>query len=129
MRRIIRRGLECRFLRFLLVGGLNTLFGYAVYAVLILLHVHYAVAAFVGTVLGVLFNFKTTGILVFGTRDNRLIFRFVGVYVITYILNVSCLRAFAAFDVNMLLAGAILILPLAVVSYSLNKYLVFSKRP
>jgi putative flippase GtrA len=117
--------LQRRFVRFLLVGGLNTLFGYSVYALLIFLHVHYALAALGGQVLGVLFNFKTIGLLVFDRRGNRRFLRFVSVYLLTYLLTALLLKIFHAFDVNLYLAGALLILPMAVLSYFLNRNFVF----
>lgn len=65
-----------QLVKFLLVGGLNTLFGYAVFAVLISTGLHYTIAVFIGTLIGVLFNFKTTGKLVFDSQDNTLIWKF-----------------------------------------------------
>ena len=117
--------LERRFVRFLLVGALNTLFGYSVYALLIYLHVHYALAALGGQILGVLFNFKTIGLLVFGRRGNRRFFRFISVYLLTYLLTAALLKLFHALDINLYLAGAILILPMAVLSFILNRRFVF----
>ncbi|NCQ92050.1 MAG: hypothetical protein GPI94_15420 [Microcystis aeruginosa LG13-03] len=55
-----------RFVRFLLVGVLNTIFGYSLFAVLILIGLNYKYAVLIGTIQGVLFNFQTTGRLVFG---------------------------------------------------------------
>ena len=60
-----------RFLGFLLVGGVNTAFGYGMFVVCLWLGMHYAVAAAVATLLGVLFNFFSTGGLVFKNRDRR----------------------------------------------------------
>lgn len=117
--------LENRFLRFLAVGGLNTVFGYTVYVVLIYLGFHYALAVLLTTVLGVLFNFKTTGSLVFGSRNNRLIFRFVGAYAAICLMNIAALKVFKSFDVDMYLAGALVILPMAMVAFLLNRRFVF----
>lgn len=113
------------FLRFLVVGGINTVFGYSVFAILTLLKVHYAIALFLGNVLGILFNFNTTGRIVFHNRDNRRIFGFFGVYGITYLVNLACLRVFDLNHVNMLIAGAIMVLPMAAFSFILNRAFVF----
>jgi len=107
------------------VGAVNTAFGYSIFAVLILLHLHYTVAALLSTICGVLFNFKTTGVLVFKNKDNRLIFRFFGVYLITYLLTIGLLKVFNSYGVSNLIAGAIIALPMAFVSFSLSKKLVF----
>jgi len=54
------------FARFVLVGVLNTLFSYFLYGSLILIGLNYKYAVLLATILGVLFNFQTTGRLVFG---------------------------------------------------------------
>ena len=125
----VRQALESRFVRFLLVGALNTVFGYSIFAVLILAGVHYAVAALFSTVAGVLFNFRTTGRLVFSSRDNTLLLRFCGVYAISYVVGVLLLKASVALSINVLLASAVLSLPMAVFSYSLHRLLVFKPTP
>ena len=117
--------IDYRFVRFLFVGAVNTLFGYGIFALFISLGIHYAIASFLATVTGILFNFKTTGKLVFDSSDNSLIFRFFGVYAVCYVMNVACLKIFSLFQVNMFLAGALLIPPTAVLSFYLNKKYVF----
>ena len=117
--------LDHRFVRFLVVGVLNTVFGYAVFAFVILLHVHYALAALCSTVCGILFNFQTTGRLVFGSRDNGLLARFFGVYAVTYVLGVLFLRISTAYQWNVLVVGAVMMPPMAVLSYTLNRVFVF----
>jgi putative flippase GtrA len=83
-------------------------------------------AVLLSTIFGVMFNFKTIGKLVFDSHDNSLIFRFVLVYSIIYILNVSGLWTFEKFGYdNMYLNGFALLAPLAVVSFILNKKYVF----
>ena len=110
---------------------LNTVFGYSVFAALILVGLHYKYAVLIGTICGVLFNFKTIGLLVFKNNNNMLIFRFVCVYIVTYFLTVGALRFVDAINIGIdhktkiLIAGAVLILPMAAVSYSLNKLFVF----
>ena len=59
-----------RFLHFLLIGALNTAVGYGLFVLFLWLGLHYALAAAFATVLGVLFNFKSTGGLVFKSKDN-----------------------------------------------------------
>lgn len=119
--------IETRLLKFFLVGGLNTLFGYSVYALFIYAGLHYSIASLFSTVLGVLFNFKTTGVLVFKSRDNRLIYKFVGVYVVGYAVNVGLLKILHSIGVDPYVSGAILLLPLAMLSYVLLKKFVFKE--
>jgi putative flippase GtrA len=122
---LIRRLWSIPFLRFLVVGGINTVFGYSVFALFILIGLHYALAALLATICGILFNFKTTGTLIFKNKDNRLIFRFFGVYLITYLSTIGLLKIFNMFGVSNLMAGAIIVLPMGIVSFLLMKKLVF----
>ena len=108
-----------------MVGGINTLFGYGLFALFIFLEFHYAIASFLATALGVLFNFKTTGVLVFRNKDNRLLFRFFGVYGVVYVINVLMLKVLGNVGFHMYIAGALAIIPLAVLSFVLNKLFVF----
>jgi len=114
-----------RLFLFLIVGGVNTLFGYLLFALLLYIHLHYTLASLLATIGGVLFNFKTTGVIVFKNKDNRLIFRFIAVYLATYLLNIGGLKIFSILNINMYIAGAILILPIALLRFVLQKKFVF----
>lgn len=114
-----------RFLHFLLVGALNTAFGYGVFVGCLWLGMHYAIAGAISTVLGVLFNFKSTGKLVFGSTGNRRLPHFVGVYAIIYLVNVLALGVMLQFGIPEWLGGLILLLPSAILSYVLNRQFVF----
>jgi putative flippase GtrA len=122
----MRHKVSPRFLRFLAVGALNTLFGYGCFALLLYVGLHYAVAMLLATIIGVLFNFKTVGRLVFRSRDNRLIFHFAAIYVVVYTVNVLCVKAFTLISISPYYGGAISILPVAVFGYYLNKRFVFN---
>jgi putative flippase GtrA len=126
---LIRQLWAIQIIRFLFVGGINTVFGYGVFALFILLHLHYVVAALLANICGVLFNFKTTGTLVFKNKGNRLIFRFFGVYIITYFINVGLLKVFDYYGIKSLIAGAIIVLPLSLLSFTLMKKFVFNNSP
>jgi putative flippase GtrA len=114
-----------RFLRFLLVGGVNTAFGYGCFVACLWLGMHYALAAAVATALGVLFNYKSTGTFVFRNRGNRRLPRFFAVYVVVYIANVSALALMLRVGIPEWLGGLVLILPSAMLSYVLNRQFVF----
>jgi putative flippase GtrA len=114
-----------RFVTFLFVGGINTLIGYAIFAVLILLGVPTAAAAIVGTILGVLFNFFSTGGVVFKNRAARLLPRFIAVYVVQMAINVAALRVLENAGLHALVAGAIILPPLAVFTYFALRQFVF----
>lgn len=118
--------LKHQFVRFLLVGVLNTLFGYACFYALLLVGLHYAVAMALATVMGVLFNFKSTGSLVFGSRDNRLILRFVCTYVVVYLANIGGIGLFREAGLSPKVGGALMLLPAATLAFILQKKFVFT---
>lgn len=113
------------FVAYILVGILNTAVGYSLFALFIFLELHYSLAVLLSTVLGILFNFKTIGKIVFKSSDNRLIFRFFAVYAVTYLLNVAGLWLLKGFQLDMYRAGAVMLLPMAVVSFMLHRKFVF----
>ena len=115
--------------RWILVGGLNTVVSYLLYAGLIFLGLHYVVAQTVGTVLSVLFNFRSTGRLVFGSRDDRLVLRFFAVYGVTYVLGITGLWLLHTIGVNSYVAGALTLPPGAAIAYVLQRRFVFPREP
>lgn len=115
-----------RFIKFLFVGVLNTLFGYGVFALFNFIGLHYTISTLLATVSGVLFNFKTTGCIVFKNGDNRLIIKFVLVYSFTYFLTVFTLSLFDKFQLHNMYINYAILLPLnAIISYVLMKKIVF----
>ncbi|MDR0645656.1 MAG: GtrA family protein [Elusimicrobiota bacterium] len=120
--------LDVKFIKFLFVGALNTAFGYACFVFFVALGFGEILAPLFSTVLGVLFNFKTTGVLVFNNKNNGLLPRFFAVYGIVYLCNVAGLKIALLCGLgNLYVAGLILILPLAFLAFYLNKEFVFGK--
>ncbi len=126
---LARRFWQVRILRFFAVGALNTLFSYIIYAILVLLGLHYSLATLFSTILGIIFNFFTTGRLVFRSMDNRLFFKFVLVYGTTYLVNILLLHWLVdVLSIDKLVAGAAITLPVALLSYLLNSKFTFSNQ-
>jgi putative flippase GtrA len=115
-----------RPLRFLSIGALNTVVGYAIFYVTLALTGHSFVALVTAMTFGVLFNFFSTGTLVFNSKDSRLLHRFIGVYGAVFLVNFVCLWALERVGVGSALAQAILTPVLAYLSYRLNRDFVFS---
>ncbi len=116
-----------QFLRFILVGGLNTAFGVGVYCLAIFVGAPYYVATLLSNVLGVCFNFITTGNLVFRNNDTHLIFRFVLTYIIIYILNTIVVKGFILLNFNDYWSGILATPIIALFSYNILKKFVYSK--
>lgn len=126
---MVKKLLEIKFVRFLFVGAINTVFGYLMYAIFISTPLPQWAALFCAYVCGVLWNFKTTGTLVFKNGDNKLIFKFIGTYVFTYFVNLFCLKTLLHFGLNKYLAQFILVFPIAVLSFILFRMFVFKELP
>jgi putative flippase GtrA len=114
-----------KFIKFLITGGINAVFAYAVFSLLVFMGFHYIWVVILGNILGVLFNFNTIGRLVFSSFDKSKIFRFIGVYVIISIVSIILLRIFEILKINIYLSGIILLFPIAALSFTLHKNFVF----
>lgn len=113
--------------RFLGVGLLNTVVGYAIYGVLILLNMPYLAALLMATIMGVIFNYFSIGRLVFRSRGGQVIFaKFITAYGMVYGINATVLDILIKhfqFDPYI---GQALCVPLSVViSWLLMNYWVY----
>ncbi|CDC19308.1 MAG: GtrA family protein [Candidatus Gastranaerophilaceae bacterium] len=115
------------FVKFILVGILNTAFGYGAFALLMYTGLHYSAAVVLSTIAGILFNFKTTGVLVFKNKDNSLIFKFIAVYTLVCITGIIILRLAQIAHINLYFAGLVSTGICAVTAFLLNKNWVFKK--
>lgn len=115
-----------RFVKFLFVGGINTLFGYSAYALFVALSFEPGVALTISYILSIFWNFKTTGSIVFRNKDNKLIFKFFLSYIFTFFVNKFSLEFLIdGLHVNEYLAEAIVIPPVAVLSFIIFKTFIF----
>lgn len=127
--RLFQEKIKLDFIRFILVGGINTLFGYGVYCLLIFFGIPYVWSTLVSQILGVLFNFMTTGTLVFENRDNKLIFKFVSVYILTYFINIGFNRFLQILLTdNKYITGIGATVVSAIFSFFILKYYVYKKK-
>ena len=119
--------LKKQIFNFILVGIVNTIFGYTVYAIFISFGFNYIISIFMATILGILFNFKTIGKYVFYSQKNSLILKFFSVYIIVFFINVLIIKISKTYGYNDYIAGLIALLPSASLSFVLNKYYVFER--
>jgi putative flippase GtrA len=115
-----------RWLRFLVMGGINTGFSYGVYALLVFCGLNYAVSNLCSLVLGILFSFRTQAAFVFRDAARGLFLRYVMVWSILYVSNILMIGSLIRFGANAYSAGALAIVPTAVLSYFLQKSFVFT---
>jgi putative flippase GtrA len=117
-----------RFLRFLITGGVNSLFGLAIYSICILTGMTVWLALLVGMLSGTVFNFFTTGGYVFRQLSLSKYPRFVICYLLVYGINIILIELVCVWLNNKIMAQAIITPPLALISYYLMARFVFSKQ-
>ncbi|CAN7665788.1 GtrA family protein [Variovorax sp. LjRoot130] len=117
--------LSSQLFRFLLVGGVNTVVGYVLFAAFVWAGVPYPLAIGLATVLGVAFNFQSTGRLVFGGAPLSQLWRFAAVYAVVYLVNVASVALLLKAGLNVYVANALVILPLALIAFALQRRFVF----
>ena len=116
------------FVKFVVVGVVNTGFSYLVYATFLFFGLSYQLANFIALILGIIFSFKMQGKFVFKSTDNRLLGRYVLTWTVIYLCVTAAIGQIIKFGINAYVAG-LLTLPLSVgLSYFAQKYFVF-RRP
>ena len=112
-------------MRFLVVGTINTLVSYSIYAGFLFAGLSYQLANLLALIIGILFSFKTQGRLVFKNTDNRLFGRFLLSWVLIYLGTITLIGRIIALGFDAYSAGA-LALPFSIaLSYLMQKYYVF----
>ncbi len=117
---LVRWTLEQRLVRFVIVGGINTLFGYGLFTACYLITHHRQMSMVVGTVLNVLFNYFTTGRFVFANKGLRAMLPFFAGYAVLLPINMVALEVVVRLGVPTLLAGILLLPPMVLLSYVIN---------
>src|SRR4051812_24112346 len=117
---MIRQILKKPFVKFLFVGGINTAFGYLTFALIIFFVKSLYISVVLSNIIGVIFNFNTYGRLVFYSKDNSRIFRFIVAYLIIMLLQISLIKVLIGVGIpNNYIAAAIILLPMAALSFLL----------
>ena len=111
--------------KYLIVGGVNTVFGYSIFAILIFFGFHYSLAVLIATILGVLFNFQSYGRLVFKNYSWYFLPRYITGYIIIYFVNLILLLMFDLLVSNLYISGLMVIPFIAYLGYFLNKRYVW----
>lgn len=114
------------FLRFLIAGGVNTLFGWVIYAASVLLGAQPWLALIVSTVTGIAFNFLSLGGYAFRDMAMSRLPRFLLSYGFIYVTNLGCLHLLKQWVDHPIWGQLILTPPMALLSYFLLSRMVFT---
>ncbi len=118
-----------RFVKFLIIGVLNTLFGYAVFALLIILDVPPQPALALAFVTGVVWNYWTHARLVFGQQGLSRFPAYAASYIFIYGLNSGGLALILQAGSSPLMAQAVLAPVAAVISFLVISKVLTGKFP
>ena len=114
---------QSQFVRFVLVGATNALFGFIIFALFLnYLKLTNAIALAATYVLGIIFNFFSTGYIVFDSVRMRTLMPFILVYLGIYCLNYALLTFLSTNGIGALRAQALLIIPMALMTFSLLRW-------
>jgi putative flippase GtrA len=117
--------------RFLFVGGLNTVVGYGSYSLFLFLGLHYFWATTLSTALGILNSYFWNKYFTFRTprRSGRELVRFLSVYAVSYLMNLGILKLMVdIWHWNGYLAGAVALLLITLISYFGHNFFSFKKK-
>jgi putative flippase GtrA len=117
-----------QFARFLGVGVLNTAFGYGVFYAVFAFTQSTVIAPIVATLAGIVFNFFSTGTLVFQDRRTQLIWRFILVYAVQVGTNIALLNLLSQWRIDPVIGQLVLLPVLAVGSFWGLRQFVFNAR-
>lgn len=113
-----------QLIRYGLIGAVNTAVAYGVFAILLMAGLHYTVATLAGGVAGMILGFRLSGRFVFFNRDKSRFYRFLAVFIIIYVVNVSIQKLLQPM-VNPYAGGAIATVLCFFISFGLNRNFVF----
>lgn len=116
-----------RFLRFILGGALNTLFGYAVFVIAVKIGASLTGALLTSTLTGILFNFQTSRRIVFQSRQTGRLLRFAGVSVMVFAINYIAIAALTRVGLETWSAQGALLVPIALLAYGSQRTFVFTE--
>lgn len=126
---LLRKGLssiwQIRFIRYLSMGFINTVFGYLLFVFFIYIGFHYILASLIGTLIGALFSYMTMSNYVFSKGKKSVIWRFIMVYMILYGVTILLLTIGQLIISNMYINGFICTLITSLMSYLINYHIVF----
>lgn len=114
--------------RFVLAGAVNTLFGLAVYTVVLWLGLPIWAALLVGGMAGIVFNFVSLGGYAFRDLSAARLPRFVMCYGACYLVNLLMLEEVSRRGLSAFWGQVLLTPPMAIISYLLMSRLVFTGR-
>jgi len=120
--------MSIRFVSFLVVGGLNTVFGFAVYSLFALSDLSTWMVLVASNLAGIAFNFVTTGGLVFRDMSLARVPRFLICYGVIFAIYLQLIQWLSPICGGRIWAMTIIVLPMSVLTYFMQSRFVFGVR-
>lgn len=114
-----------QFVRFAVVGGFNTATSFGVYALGIYVGLTYYAASLVALIFGICLSFFVQGRFVFQSKLRGRFPSFLAMWFVLYLLNIGIIRLLVTYDMSYYLAGLLAALPVVLISFILQKFVVF----
>jgi len=111
--------------KFLAVGMMNTVIGYSIFALLTVLDFGPSTALVLTYVIAVPVNYFTTGKIVFDITNFKSFLHFIITYVAIYGVNLGALNLLMQLELGQLLAQAIIVPFIAILSFMIFRNFVF----
>jgi putative flippase GtrA len=111
--------------RFLIVGGFNTIFSYSLYALLVSAGLRFWLANLIALLCAICVGFFTQGRIVFGNRDPRRIFCFAAFWLCIYLVQTGLIALLVRASTDPRIAGLIVLPGTVIVSFFTQKLIVF----
>lgn len=130
IKNMIKKLFSYQPIRFLFVGGLNTLVGYGIYALLVYIGVNYLLANTISTIIGIAHSYLWNRFFTFKSKNKAIkeITKFVSVYIVSYLIGMCTLFIFKdKLNISAYIAGLINLVITTLISYFGHKYYSFKK--
>ena len=128
MKKLIDKLFSYQGIRFLFVGGLNTIVGYGAYALLVYIGINYLIANTLSTIIGVAHSYLWNRYFTFKSKNKALkeITKFVSVYIVSYLIGMCTLFIFKdKLNISPYIAGLLNLVITTLISYFGHKYISF----
>jgi putative flippase GtrA len=115
-----------RLIRFYFAGFMNTLLSYCIFAGLIYLGIIYWLAIMISYTAGLAINYKSIKMIAFSDSKKQSFRTFFFIFCGMCLLNIGLTKVFIDLGINAYLSAWLVVIPISIISYELNKKYVFN---
>lgn len=115
-------------LRYIFIGSFNTMIGYAIYCLMLVVGLNFAGASLVSLIFGIMLSFLTLGRYVFFSQLEGRFAKFILIWAVLYLFNVAAISAIMHFGASAYIAGLIAAVPTLGAAFLLQRFYVFNDK-